>query len=143
MNATLQAQRADHQLPPVETHQVLNQASPCSGYNAFTGDVVLRDMVERHAPWSATNASAVGALAGDAQVQEAARLANEHGPQLRSHDRFGNRTDWVEFHPSWHQLMALAFGYGVHSLAWTAAQPMGHFAREAGPVAHTDPPARV
>ena len=129
MNTTLQAQRADHQLPPVETHQVLNQASPCSGYNAFTGDVVLRDMVERHAPWSASNASAVGALAGDAEVQEAARLANEHGPQLRSHDRFGNRTDWVEFHPSWHQLMGLAFGNGVHSLAWTAKQPMGHFAR--------------
>ena len=76
-----------------------------------------------------TTPSAVGALAGDAQVQEAARLANEHGPQLRSHDRFGNRTDWVEFHPSWHQLMGLAFGNGVHSLAWTTEQPMGHFAR--------------
>jgi putative acyl-CoA dehydrogenase len=132
MNVTLQATpRADQFAlgELTETHQVLNQASPCSGYNAFTGDVVLRDMVERHAPWSAGNAAAVGALAGDAEVQEAARLANEHGPQLRSHDRFGNRTDWVEFHPSWHQLMGLAFGNGVHSLAWTTGQPMGHFAR--------------
>src|SRR4051812_47178070 len=109
MNATLQAARADHS-PLAETHRVLNQSSPCTGYNAFAGDTVLRDMVARHAPWSTENASAVGALAGDAQVQEAARLANEHGPQLRSHDRFGNRIDWVEFHPSWHQLMGLAFG---------------------------------
>ncbi len=71
----------------------------------------------------------MGALVGDEQVQEAARLANEHSPQLRSHDRFGNRSDWVEFHPAWHQLMGLAFGHGVHSLAWNTQQPSGHFAR--------------
>lgn len=111
------------------THQVLNQAKPATGFNAFTDDVVLRDQIERYAPWSVANAKAIGALAGDEKVQEAARLANEHGPQLRSHDRFGNRIDWVEFHPAWHELMGLAFGHGVHSLAWTAPQPSGHFAR--------------
>jgi len=111
------------------THQVLNQAKPATGYNAFTDDAVLRDQVERYAPWSAANATAIGALAGDEKVQEAARLANEHGPQLRSHDRFGNRIDWVEFHPAWHELMGFAFGHGVHSLAWTAPQASGHFAR--------------
>nr|WP_249128630.1 acyl-CoA dehydrogenase family protein [Bradyrhizobium lablabi] len=107
----------------------MNQASPCAGYNAFTGDVVLSELVARHASWSADAAAAVGKLAGDEQIQDIARLANEHGPLLRSHDRFGNRTDWIEFHPSWHQLMALAFGNGVHSLAWTTTQPSGHFAR--------------
>lgn len=115
--------------PRFDTHQVLNQASPCAGYNAFSGDAVLRAQVECYAPWSAEAATALGALAGDGQVQEAARLANEHGPQLKSHDRFGNRIDWVEFHPAWHQLMGLAFGHGVHSLAWTAPEPSGHFAR--------------
>ncbi|RYX91497.1 MAG: acyl-CoA dehydrogenase [Comamonadaceae bacterium] len=114
---------------PVSTHQVLNQAAPCSGYNAFTDDAVLRQAVAEHAPWTTANATQLGALAGDAQVQDMARLANEHGPQLRSHDRFGNRIDWVEFHPAWHQLMALAFASGVHSLAWTASEPSGHFAR--------------
>ncbi|MGE0150996.1 MAG: acyl-CoA dehydrogenase family protein [Reyranellaceae bacterium] len=115
--------------PRFDTHQVLNQASPCAGYNAFSGDAVLRQQVDRHAPWSAGAATALGALAGDAQVQEAARLANEHGPQLKTHDRFGNRIDWVEFHPAWHRLMGLAFGHGVHSLAWTAGRSSGHFAR--------------
>jgi putative acyl-CoA dehydrogenase len=113
----------------MNTHQVLNQARPATGFNAFAGDAVLRDQVQRYAPWSADRATRLGALAGDEQVQDAARLANEHGPQLRSHDRFGNRLDWVEFHPAWHQLMGLAFGNGVHSLAWTAQQPGGHFAR--------------
>lgn len=111
------------------THEVLNQAKPATGFNAFSGDAVLREAVARHAPWAARKAEALGALAGDEQAQEAARLANEFTPVLRTHDRYGNRADWVEFHPSWHQLMSWAFGHEVHSLAWTATQPGGHFAR--------------
>lgn len=114
-----------------QTHSVLNQAGPCSGYNAFSDDIVLRDIVQRHAPWSAADAEAVGALAGDEQIQDTARLANEHAPQLRTHDRYGHRIDWVEFHPAWHQLMSLAFGSGVHNLAWTSPKPGGHVARAA------------
>jgi putative acyl-CoA dehydrogenase len=113
----------------VETHRVLNQARPSLGHNAFTGDVALRARVAGHAPWVVPNAAGLGALAGDEQVQELARLANEHHPQLRSHDRFGNRLDWVEFHPAWHQLMALAFRHGVAGLAWTTSEASGHFAR--------------
>lgn len=113
----------------VETHKVLNQAAPCVGHNAFAGDVALRQLVQRHAAWCVAQATAVGALAGDEQVQELARLANEHGPQLRTHDRFGNRLDWVEFHPAWHQLMSLAFAHGVPGLAWTTGERSGHFAR--------------
>jgi putative acyl-CoA dehydrogenase len=113
----------------VETHRVLNQALPSVGHNAFTGDVALRELVAGHAPWVIPNATRLGALAGDEQVQDLARLANEHNPQLRTHDRFGNRLDWVEFHPAWHQLMALAFRHGVPSLAWTTSESSGHFAR--------------
>jgi putative acyl-CoA dehydrogenase len=132
MNVQIEDSRPVGEAPPadqVATHRVLNQAKPCVGYNAYTADVVLKEQVTRHAPWSAEIAAAVGTLAGDEQTQDIARLANEYGPQLRSHDRFGNRTDWVEFHPAWHQLMGLAFGNGVHSLAWTAPGPAGHFAR--------------
>ena len=112
-----------------ETHRVLNQARPCIGHNAFTGDVALRELVAGHAPWVVPNATSLGALAGDEQVQELARLANEHHPQLRTHDRFGNRLDWVEFHPAWHQLMTLGFRHGVAGLAWTTSEASGHFAR--------------
>lgn len=113
----------------VETHRVLNQARPCVGHNAFTGDVALYELVAGHAPWVIPAATSLGALAGDEAVQEFARLANEHNPVLRTHDRFGNRLDWVEFHPAWHQLMAFGFRHGVHSLAWTTREPSGHFAR--------------
>ena len=132
MNMHLESTSLALQIPStdrVETHEVLNQAALCLGHNAFTGDVALQELVAVHAPWLIPNATSLGALAGDEQVQDLARLANEHNPQLRSHDRFGNRLDWVEFHPAWHQLMALAFRHGVHGLAWTTREFSGHFAR--------------
>jgi putative acyl-CoA dehydrogenase len=111
------------------THQVLNQARPATGWNAYDDDAVLRGIVARGAPWVAQKASALGRHAGDGETQELARLANRHGPELRTHDRYGNRIDWVEFHPAWHQLMGLAFAHEVPSLAWTTTEPNGHLAR--------------
>ncbi|MEO7338373.1 MAG: acyl-CoA dehydrogenase family protein [Caldimonas sp.] len=108
-----------------------NQASPAVGFNAFTQDCALHDRVARGAPWAMDRCAKLGALVGDDAIQEAARLANAHEPVLRSHDRFGNRIDWVEYHPAWHQLMHAAFSHEVHSLAWTTTRPEGHFARAA------------
>jgi putative acyl-CoA dehydrogenase len=76
------------------THQVLNQAGPATGWNAFSDDAVLRGVVTRGAPWVADKAAALGAYAGEAEMQELARLANRHGPELRTHDRFGHRRHW-------------------------------------------------
>lgn len=106
-----------------------NQAKPATGWNAFTNDRLLVSLADRYAPWIKEKAARLGACAGDEAVHDLARLANKHGPELRTHDRFGNRIDWVEFHPAWHELMALAFGNEVHSLAWTATEPGRHFAR--------------
>ncbi|MDB5856563.1 MAG: acyl-CoA dehydrogenase [Ramlibacter sp.] len=111
------------------THVVHNQAAPAAGFNAFDGDAVLTAAVARESPWSAPLASQLGQLAGDADVQELARLANKHVPELRTHDRYGNRIDWVDFHPAWHALMALAWRHQVHSLAFNATGPQPHFAR--------------
>ncbi|MDJ1163934.1 acyl-CoA dehydrogenase family protein [Burkholderia gladioli pv. gladioli] len=111
------------------THIVKNQAAPAFGFNAFDGDAVLKAAVEREAPWAASRCSALGKLAGDEAVQELARLANRNLPELKTHDRYGNRIDWVEFHPSWHELMSLAWRHEVPSLAWTAKERQPHFAR--------------
>lgn len=111
------------------THVVRNQAAAPTGYNAFDHDVVLTAAVAREAPWAAARCSALGRLAGDPHVQELARLANENAPALKTHDRYGNRIDWVEFHPAWHELMTLAWQHRVASLAWTAKDPQPHYAR--------------
>ena len=111
------------------THEVRNQAKPATGFNAFSGDVVLRAAINREAPWAADRCEALGALAGDENVQELARMANRHVPELKTHDRFGNRIDWVDFHPSWHALMSLAWKHEVPNLTWRTNQRNGHFAR--------------
>ena len=56
-------------------------------------------------------------------------LANDFPPRLRTHDRFGERIDEVEFHPAWHDLMRLAVGHGTHSLSWTEPREGAHVAR--------------
>ena len=114
-----------------DTHEVRNQAQPPTGFNAFSGDAVLAAAIERDAPWAAGRCAALGALAGDEAVQELARLANRHEPELKTHDGYGRRIDWVELHPAWHELMALAWRHEVHSLAWTAGEPQPHVARAA------------
>jgi putative acyl-CoA dehydrogenase len=115
---------------PTTTHEVTNQSGVFAGVNLFDGDTILMTAVEREgAAWVQERASRMGAQAADPEVQEHSHLANKHGPVLKSHDRFGNRIDFVEFHPSYHALMKLAFGSGVHSLAWTAGRPGAHVAR--------------
>jgi hypothetical protein len=47
---------------------------------------------------------AVGALAGGEAIRWGVQ-ANTNPPVLRTHDRYGNRVDEVEFHPAWHELM--------------------------------------
>jgi putative acyl-CoA dehydrogenase len=116
-------------LPLQATHEVRNQANPGTGWNAFSDDRLLVSITREFAPWVEDRASALGTFAGDPETQDLARLANKHGPELKTHDRFGNRIDWVELHPAWHQLMELAFAHEVHSLAWTTREPRGHFAR--------------
>jgi putative acyl-CoA dehydrogenase len=63
-------------------------------------------------------ASALGSFVGSAEGRQHADLANRHPPELRTHDRFGHRVDEVEYHASYHTLMARALGAGVHSIAW-------------------------
>jgi putative acyl-CoA dehydrogenase len=64
-------------------------------------------------------------------VQALARQANRFPPELRTHDRFGNRIDEIDFHPAWHELMALCIGQETHSLAWTDRRAGAQVARGA------------
>lgn len=122
----------DARIYPATTHEVTNQSGALTGVDVFAQDVILRAAVEREgAGWVAERAGKLGRAAGDPTWQEHAHLANRHGPTLKSHDRFGHRIDVVEFHPSYHALMELAFGSGVHSLAWSAKRPGAHAARAA------------
>ncbi len=117
---------------PLQTHEVLNQTPPMVGHNAFTQDQVLVDALQHYdAAWAYDHCAQFGTIVASERVAELVRLANKHIPELRTHDRFGNRIDYVEFHPAYHALMSIAFGAGVHSFAHNAKRPGAHVARAA------------
>ncbi|MES2975284.1 MAG: isovaleryl-CoA dehydrogenase [Pseudomonadota bacterium] len=114
------------------THEVINQPEPLVGYNLFATNRAMRDAIQFNAPGLDTaELDAFGARLGTAEMQQHARLANTHTPQLHSHDRFGRRIDQVEFHPSYHALMATAVGAGLHGTPWSNG-PHAHLRRAAG-----------
>jgi putative acyl-CoA dehydrogenase len=116
------------------THQVTNQPPPLDGYDPLACDPGLVDAIRREGAQAAL--PGLGELArvvGSGEGREHARLANEHEPVLRSHDRYGNRLDEVQFHPSWHWLMDVSVRSGLHAAPWAPdAAPGAHVARAAG-----------
>jgi putative acyl-CoA dehydrogenase len=117
---------------PWQTHTVFNQPPPLEGLDLFTSNVPLVEAVEREgAGWVRERASALGCYVGGEPQQVWGRQANENPPKLRTHDRWGNRIDEVEFHPAWHQLMRMGVENELHSLPWTSDKPAPHAARAA------------
>jgi len=135
METAMSARLNEPALPPTRadaTHEVLNQPPPLAGYNAFSGDRILLGSLRRAgAAWVEPEGVALGALIGSERMQTLALQANRYTPELKTHDRFGHRIDAVDFHPAYHELMSLAFGAGLHSLAWTAKKSGGFAARAA------------
>ncbi|MCX4702890.1 acyl-CoA dehydrogenase family protein [Streptomyces sp. NBC_01373] len=114
------------------THDVTNQPPPLVPYDASEDTALLEGLRREGAGWAEEGIRRLGLRAGSAQAQEWAELANRHEPELRTHDRYGNRVDEVEFHPSWHHLMRVAVGEGLAGAPWADGRPGAHVARTAG-----------
>ncbi|HZY99106.1 MAG TPA: acyl-CoA dehydrogenase family protein [Candidatus Baltobacteraceae bacterium] len=114
------------------THVVENQPPPLENYNVFSSNRVLMEALAREAPGaSVAELRELGALAGKPETIALGFEANEHVPELRTHDRFGHRIDEVQFHPAWHDLMRVATAYGLHGTPWEDEQPYPHVRRAA------------
>ncbi len=114
------------------THEVTNQPPPLSGYNVFESDRALVEALGREgADWAEDECRELGEIAGSETAQAWGVQANVNPPVLRTHDRYGNRIDEVEFHPSWHRLMEIAVSHGLHALPWRDDRPGAHVARAA------------
>ena len=113
------------------THDVLNQVPSPIGLDLTTTPALLEGLHREGAGWSEGEVRDLAALANSAEVQEWGRLANEHPPVLRTHDRYGNRIDEVEYLPQYHSLMTVAVGHGLHGTPWVDERPGAHVARAA------------
>ncbi|HSK26670.1 MAG TPA: acyl-CoA dehydrogenase family protein [Jiangellales bacterium] len=114
------------------THDVTNQPPPLTGHDVFGGDPALVDAVRRYAAGAEPGLHDLGRRAGSAEARHWADEADGFPPRLRTHDRYGHRVDEVDFHPSWHRLMEVAVGAGLHAAPWLDPRPGAHAARAAG-----------
>jgi putative acyl-CoA dehydrogenase len=114
------------------THTVANQPPPLVDYNVYEADRPLVEAVRREgADWAEARIAAAGELAGSERMQALGAQANENPPKLRTHDRYGNRVDSVDFHPSWHELMEASVAQELHCSPWKDPRPGAHVARGA------------
>ena len=96
-------------MPP--THTVTNQPPEFLDRDLYAVDPLLDRALaptvsehERH--WL----HELGGTAGSAEFVRHGFDANRYEPELRTHDRFGNRIDEVEYHPAWHALVRTRSG---------------------------------
>jgi len=104
-----------------DTHDIFNQSPPFENVDLFASDRALRDAVAANgAGAEAAALSAFGKRWGTAAMFEAARVANENTPKLKTFDTKGFRRDEVEFHPAYHAFMRESFRDGLHASTWRA-----------------------
>jgi len=115
----------------ITTHEVFNQPPPLNDYDLAAAEPTLIEALNRDGGgWAMGEVTEFGRRLASAEVYEWGFLANRNTPELRTHDRYGNRVDLVEFHPAWHKLLSLSVGHGLHSLPWESSQPKaGHLVR--------------
>ncbi|TWF91922.1 putative acyl-CoA dehydrogenase [Streptomyces brevispora] len=106
------------------THEVTNQAPPRSGLDEYGTNVPLTEAVAvfgagRHEP----ELHGIGRLVGSETFQADAELAHTSPPVLRTHDRYGNRIDEIDFHPAYHEVMGAAVRHGAHTGGWADPGP--------------------
>ncbi|MEU6139371.1 DNA alkylation response protein [Streptomyces sp. NPDC047081] len=114
------------------THSVTNQPPPLTPYDASEDTALMEGLRREGAEWAEEDIRRLGLRAGSVEAQEWAELANVHEPVLHTHDRYGNRVDEVDFHPSWHHLMRASVAAGLAATPWAEDRPGAHVARTAG-----------
>ncbi|RLQ87721.1 acyl-CoA dehydrogenase family protein [Notoacmeibacter ruber] len=95
-----------------------NRTPPLAGANAWRRDPLLVQLTDSFSGKTRESLDALGSYVLSADALDMARLANQHAPRLETHDRHGNRSDRVEFHPAYHALMRRSVAEGLHGSFW-------------------------
>jgi alkylation response protein AidB-like acyl-CoA dehydrogenase len=100
-------------------------APDCAGMDFYAADQGLRDLLTLYVPADVRATLEphwvrLGKLAGG-RLDELARIADRHGPVLHARDRFGLDEDWIEYHPAYREMEAIAFGdFQFHAMSHRA-----------------------
>lgn len=107
-----------------QTHEITNQFDELKDYNLLATDTPLKEALVRAGaePFMA-QLDQYGAVLGQAQTYAWGDQANRYTPEFKPFDARGRRIDLVEFHPSWHKLMALYREQGLIDLPFSDARP--------------------
>ena len=114
------------------THEVLNQPPPLVDYNAFEADPALGEaLVREGGSWGLDRARDLGAVVASEEALAHARRAQRNIPVLRTHDRYGNRVDEIDYDPSMHWMLRLGVERELNSLPWREPRAGAHVVRTA------------
>ena len=115
---------------PSVTHEVLNQAPPFLGVNAYDADIALREAVVREGgAWGEDRLRDFGGVVLSEEADGHRRRAQRNVPRLHQHDRFGHRVDAVEYDPSMHWLIRQGVEREINSLPWRDERGGAHVVR--------------
>jgi acyl-CoA dehydrogenase len=97
-------------------------APDCAGQNFYAIDRGLRGLLPLYLEPDdfrrlEPHFDRLGALAGG-RLDELARAADKHPPVLNARDRLGRDEDWIEYHSSYREMEAIAFGdFQFHAMS--------------------------
>ena len=112
------------------THEVVNQPPPLVGHNAFDADPALAEaLVREGGEWGLDRVRDFGAVVASAEALDHARRAQRNIPVLKTHDRYGNRIDAIEYDPSMHWMLRLGVEREINSLPWREPRAGAHVVR--------------
>jgi len=100
-------------------------APDCHGLNFFTIDDSLKSLLELYLPEDlrihlSPVFEKLGGIAGG-HLDDLSRMADRHVPVLHSRDAKGRDNEWIEFHPSYHEMEKIAFAdFGMHCMSHKA-----------------------
>jgi acyl-CoA dehydrogenase len=100
-------------------------ALDCAGQNFYAIDRGLRGLLQLYLEPNdfrrlEPHFDRLGALAGG-RLDELARTADKHPPVLNARDRFGRDEDWIDYHSSYREMEAIAFGdFQFHAMSHRA-----------------------
>ncbi|MEN8991787.1 acyl-CoA dehydrogenase family protein [Avibacterium paragallinarum] len=97
------------------THQISNQFDELENYNLFSSETVLHEILKRYGSHDQPTLCEMGKVAGSSEYFQHGALANKHTPILHAFNARGRRTDFIEFHPSWHKWMGLNRQFDTHA----------------------------